>query len=211
MSTAPAPARGPARAPTPTPTPTPATPRRTPSPPPAAAPDTWTPHPLVRNGTVPDPPPAWWFSESVYHVLQQIPRGRATTYGHIAALAGFPRHARQVGVWLREYGDDGDGEAESAPDDDGDGAEDSGDSGAAASTAASWRMPWHRVVAAGGRIAPRAPHAQMALQASRLDAEGVAVVPVDVGGGLETTWRIVHWPAVRWCPSPDGGAGTAST
>ncbi|RKO96880.1 DNA binding methylated-DNA--cysteine S-methyltransferase, partial [Caulochytrium protostelioides] len=89
------------------------------------------------------------FSESVYHVLQQIPRGRATTYGHIAALAGFPRHARQVGVWLRD--------------------------GAAASTAASWRMPWHRVVAAGGRIAPRAPHAQMALQASRLDAEGVAV------------------------------------
>ncbi len=37
------------------------------------------------------------FQEAVYEIVRQIPRGRVMTYGQIAALAGSPRAARQVG------------------------------------------------------------------------------------------------------------------
>ena len=33
-------------------------------------------------------------------VVARIPRGRVATYGQVAALAGLPRHARQVGYAL---------------------------------------------------------------------------------------------------------------
>jgi methylated-DNA-protein-cysteine methyltransferase-like protein len=33
-------------------------------------------------------------------VVRRIPRGRVATYGQVAALAGLPRHARQVGYAL---------------------------------------------------------------------------------------------------------------
>ena len=36
----------------------------------------------------------------VFAVVRRIPRGRVATYGQVAALAGFPRHARQVGYAL---------------------------------------------------------------------------------------------------------------
>lgn len=36
----------------------------------------------------------------IYAVVKKIPRGRVATYGQIAALAGMPRHARQVGYAL---------------------------------------------------------------------------------------------------------------
>lgn len=35
-----------------------------------------------------------------YRVVARIPRGRVATYGQVAALAGHPRHARQVGYAL---------------------------------------------------------------------------------------------------------------
>jgi methylated-DNA-protein-cysteine methyltransferase-like protein len=35
-----------------------------------------------------------------YAVIRKIPRGRVTTYGAVAALAGAPRAARQVGLAL---------------------------------------------------------------------------------------------------------------
>jgi len=38
--------------------------------------------------------------EVIYEVVREIPVGRVATYGQIAALAGFPRHARQVGYAL---------------------------------------------------------------------------------------------------------------
>ena len=41
------------------------------------------------------------FGEDVLNIVGQIPRGRVTTYGHIAALAGWPSHARMVGRTLR--------------------------------------------------------------------------------------------------------------
>ncbi|MBW4553756.1 MAG: MGMT family protein [Aphanocapsa sp. GSE-SYN-MK-11-07L] len=38
--------------------------------------------------------------EQIYRVVCQIPRGQVATYGQVAALAGIPRHARQVGYAL---------------------------------------------------------------------------------------------------------------
>lgn len=40
------------------------------------------------------------FSELVYEVVQQIPKGRVATYGQIARLIGKPRAARMVGYAL---------------------------------------------------------------------------------------------------------------
>ena len=41
------------------------------------------------------------FSEDVLNVVAQIPCGSVTTYGHSAALIGWPSHARMVGRTLR--------------------------------------------------------------------------------------------------------------
>lgn len=38
--------------------------------------------------------------ELIYKVVKRIPEGRVATYGQVAALAGYPRHARQVGYTL---------------------------------------------------------------------------------------------------------------
>ncbi len=36
------------------------------------------------------------FRKIVYYWVQQIPKGKVTSYGQIAKLAGYPRHARHV-------------------------------------------------------------------------------------------------------------------
>ena len=41
------------------------------------------------------------FGEDVLNIVSQIPCGKVTTYGHIAALAGWPSHSRMVGWRLR--------------------------------------------------------------------------------------------------------------
>jgi len=41
------------------------------------------------------------FRADVLNIVSQIPYGRVTTYGHIAALAGWPSHSRMVGRTLR--------------------------------------------------------------------------------------------------------------
>ena len=41
------------------------------------------------------------FGEDVLNIVGQIPRGKVTTYGHIAVLAGWPSHSRMVGRTLR--------------------------------------------------------------------------------------------------------------
>ena len=38
--------------------------------------------------------------QAVYTVVRRIPKGRVATYGQVAALAGMPRAARQVGYAL---------------------------------------------------------------------------------------------------------------
>lgn len=40
------------------------------------------------------------FFDRVYQVVKRIPKGKVATYGQIAALAGSPRAARQVGYAL---------------------------------------------------------------------------------------------------------------
>ena len=42
------------------------------------------------------------FARCVLHVVACIPRGRVASYGQVAALAGAPRNARQVGHLLKE-------------------------------------------------------------------------------------------------------------
>lgn len=42
------------------------------------------------------------FFTRVYEVVEQIPRGKAATYGQIALLAGKPRGARIVGYALHQ-------------------------------------------------------------------------------------------------------------
>lgn len=46
--------------------------------------------------------------ELIYAVVARIPAGRVATYGQVAALAGLPRQARQVGYALNRL-DDGSG------------------------------------------------------------------------------------------------------
>jgi methylated-DNA-protein-cysteine methyltransferase related protein len=42
----------------------------------------------------------------IYAVIARVPRGRVATYGQIAALAGLPGRARQVGYALHALPDD---------------------------------------------------------------------------------------------------------
>ena len=39
--------------------------------------------------------------DRIYAVIAAIPEGKVATYGQVAALAGLPGHARQVGYALR--------------------------------------------------------------------------------------------------------------
>lgn len=83
------------------------------------------------------------FFARVYLTVRAIPRGRVATYGQVALLAGNPRGARAVGWALRLLGGRG-----------------------------QPRVPWHRVVGAGGRIS--LPPGMGGLeQRRRLKAEGV--------------------------------------
>jgi methylated-DNA-protein-cysteine methyltransferase-like protein len=38
--------------------------------------------------------------QEIYEVVKRIPPGRVATYGQVAAIAGLPGHARQVGYAL---------------------------------------------------------------------------------------------------------------
>ncbi len=38
------------------------------------------------------------FPQTIYHLVQQIPRGKVTTYGQLSLMAGSPRGARIVGA-----------------------------------------------------------------------------------------------------------------
>ncbi|TPX63562.1 hypothetical protein SpCBS45565_g06546 [Spizellomyces sp. 'palustris'] len=92
------------------------------------------------------------FRASVLTAIQQIPKGRVTSYGHIAKLVDHPRHARYVGRVLRSLNRE-----------------------------EGLRTPWQRVVNHRGRISPRVPSDSCGTQAEILRQEGV-VVEVDSMG-----------------------------
>ena len=91
------------------------------------------------------------FQADVLNIVSQIPWGRVTTYGHIAALAGWPSHARMVGRTLRYscVPSVAGNQRSSAPED--------------------VSLPCHRVVNKEGRTAPG-----WSRQRPLLEAEGVA-------------------------------------
>ena len=45
------------------------------------------------------------FRARVLSIVRRVPRGRVTTYGDVAVLAGAPRAARAVGTVMRKCGD----------------------------------------------------------------------------------------------------------
>ncbi len=81
--------------------------------------------------------------QAFYRVIRRIPKGRVATYGQIAELAGFPRHARQVGYALHALG-------RSKP-----------------------RVPWQRVINAQGEVSQRSAPDGDRLQRAILEAEGI--------------------------------------
>ncbi|HTQ81588.1 MAG TPA: MGMT family protein [Thermoanaerobaculia bacterium] len=84
---------------------------------------------------------------SIYAVIRRIPRGRVATYGQIAALAGLPGHARQVGTALRDLPE---GASKGA------------------------KIPWQRVLNARGEVSQRAGIGfEEGLQRHLLEEEGI--------------------------------------
>jgi len=82
----------------------------------------------------------------VYAVVRRIPRGRVATYGQVARLAGFPRHARLVGYALHSLNEE---------------------------RAADRNVPWQRVVNAKGEISPRTWPGGDEVQRAALEEEGI--------------------------------------
>lgn len=41
------------------------------------------------------------FKEKIYELTRAIPKGKVATYGQLAKLAGFPKAARAVGIYMR--------------------------------------------------------------------------------------------------------------
>lgn len=81
--------------------------------------------------------------DSIYQVVRRIPVGRVATYGQVANLAGYPRHARQVGYALSALRDD------------------------------SNPVPWHRVVNAKGAVSIRSIPGYEDYQRLLLEEEGI--------------------------------------
>lgn len=80
----------------------------------------------------------------IYDVVRRIPEGRVANYGQVAALAGLPGHARQVGYALHALPD-----------------------------ALAEQVPWQRVINAKGEISPRSEPGREGLQRAILESEGI--------------------------------------
>jgi len=113
------------------------------------------------------------FYEQVYAVVRQIPRGKVTSYGRIAAMLGTPNAARAVGYALRALKD-----KEGDP--------------------AYADVPWQRVVNSQGRISIVNREYGAKLQAQLLRAEGVAV-----SDDLRINLDIFLWSGLHWLEIDD--------
>jgi methylated-DNA-protein-cysteine methyltransferase-like protein len=94
-------------------------------------------------------------------VIRSVPKGKVTTYGKVAAAAGYPLYHRAVARMLRKVG--------------------------------LSKVPWQRVVGAGGEIKLRGDGA--AEQRLRLQMEGVKFrgkrVNMDLHEHILRTWEIL--------------------
>lgn len=93
---------------------------------------------VAKSSIVPD-------HKRILDAIKRIPRGKVSTYGEVAELAGLPRRARLVGTVLRQ-------------------------------TPAASKVPWYRVINAGGRISFPTGSEPYARQRRKLEAEGVTFV-----------------------------------
>ncbi len=97
---------------------------------------------------------------AMWEVVARIPRGRVATYGQVARMAGYAGGARTAGWALRAVPDD--------------------------LLIGGRRVPWHRVINAGGRVSPRreggGPDPEAGRQIRLLRREGV---PVSSAGGVD--------------------------
>jgi len=84
-------------------------------------------------------------AQRILGAVKKIPKGRVSTYGSIAEVAGLPRRARLVGTVLKQ-------------------------------TPASTRVPWFRVINAGGRISFPVGSDAHERQRSHLEREGISLV-----------------------------------
>ncbi|KAJ5835289.1 Winged helix-turn-helix transcription repressor DNA-binding [Penicillium robsamsonii] len=121
---------------------------------------------------------AEWWANAVYGAIQEIPRGKVTSYGHIARLLGEPQRPRQVGVCLKVLA--------------------SPESG---SHFNSNTVPWQRVINSKGMISHRGP-GSAERQAEALAEEGVEVTTDSMGE------MYVDFSRYGWFPSelPSEGA-----
>ena len=83
----------------------------------------------------------------IYAVVRRIPKGRVATYGQVARLAGFPRHARLVGYALHALDE--------------------------VKRPAHRSVPWQRVVNARGEISDRTWPGPEDVQRRALEDEGI--------------------------------------
>ncbi|KAF7561068.1 hypothetical protein G7046_g3082 [Stylonectria norvegica] len=121
------------------------------------------------------------FFYAVYSAVQEIPFGKVTTYGQIAALVGTPQRPRQVGVCLKHLPAD-----DSQPFHNG-------------------NVPWQRVINAKGVISPRSQPSGTRAQAAALEAEGVDV-QTSALGELSVDFAEYGW-FPRVLPSEAGERG----
>ncbi|GFN10988.1 MGMT family protein [Aspergillus tubingensis] len=121
------------------------------------------------------------FINAVYSAVQEIPRGRVTTYGHIATLLGYPKRPRQVGISLKHLP----------------GAETD-------NYFHSGNVPWQRVINARGMISHREP-GSAERQAEALRGEGVEVEEDSMGEWYVDFGRYGWFPDVL--PSEDSDDG----
>ncbi|ROT35119.1 DNA binding methylated-DNA--cysteine S-methyltransferase [Sodiomyces alkalinus F11] len=108
------------------------------------------------------------FFHAVYLAVREIPRGKVTTYGHIAHLVGTPQRARQVGLCLKHLPSDPEARFNSD------------------------NVPWQRVINSRGTISPRAVPEGTQAQATALRGEGVEVRTLALGE-LAVDFEVCGW------------------
>ncbi|KAJ4412193.1 Alkyltransferase-like protein 1 [Didymella pomorum] len=80
---------------------------------------------------------AWLWHTTVCEAIQEVPRGKVTSYAHIARLVGKPQCPRQVGVCLKHLPPPSTDPYKKSP------------------AFHSGNVPWQRVINSKGGISPR--------------------------------------------------------